>query len=391
MFTLFTLRAREDADWTRDEPFTWPDLFRQRGNRTSSRLSAPTCPTVRDVPLHNETLHIVCQPSLFASWFGDYGRCIYTAGFPNLHLSSSMDVDNALVIYDRLEVFTPNRARNIGAIAVGDETSIMDISWYSRASFVFRQFYDAQRITENVLWIPIGPKGADPGTEECAPSCRAGPTWEARTWPCFAKLQVASTRRYLLTFTGWLHNSNRVKMMDQVKKLDTGVWEFFVQDAGGYGPAVGPTGARGLNQTEMRSVLRDSIFCLAPCGNNPESHRVWEALWNGCIPIMEYCSETDCSNGVLCSPGDTVAHFPPDKNFVHHLLHRAALPPSIVLRDWRELGPLLMRHLAGGDWQTKIDKLQQTVMDWWFCFIKDSASRMEARMAERLVRGRTGD
>ena len=192
----------------------------------------------------------------------------------------------------------------MGTIVVADERSNFDVSWYKHASFVLRHYYDADRVAAypHVLWVPNGFKDPDPGSEECAESCRSGPTWEARTWPCFAMLPVASTRRYLLTFSGSVHNSNRMAMMSEVKRLETTIehnWEFFVQDAGRFGL----TGAYGVCQSEMRDVLKNSIFCLAPCGNNPESHKLWEALWYGCIPILEEWLETDVNAAVVARAG----------------------------------------------------------------------------------------
>ncbi len=84
-----------------------------------------------------------------------------------------------------------------------------------------------------------------------------------------------------------------------------------------------------------------------------------------------------------------MARFPPGRNIVHHLLKRTSLPRSIVLKDWNELGPLLLRLLSpgihGGKGLANVDELQQTVLDWWFCFLKDRASRMEALMSANLV------
>ena len=72
-----------------------------------------------------------------------------------------------------------------------------------------------------------------------------------------------------------------------------------MQDAGRFGL----TGAYGVCQSEMRDVLKNSIFCLAPCGNNPESHKLWEALWYGCIPILEEWLETDVNAAVVARAG----------------------------------------------------------------------------------------
>jgi len=63
-------------------------------------------------------------------------------------------------------------------------------------------------------------------------------------------------------------------------------------------------------------VLANSKFSLCPCGNNPETHRFWESLWVGAIPIVERCE--------------------PDKNKYFH-----SLPPS-------HLTYLLVFQVLGG-------------------------------------------
>jgi len=34
------------------------------------------------------------------------------------------------------------------------------------------------------------------------------------------------------------------------------------------------------------NVLQNSYFCVCPEGNGPDTHRIWEALYSGCIPIV---------------------------------------------------------------------------------------------------------
>lgn len=45
--------------------------------------------------------------------------------------------------------------------------------------------------------------------------------------------------------------------------------------------------ANGTNFDEYLTSLNDSVFCVCPEGNGIDTHRMWEALYVGCIPIVE--------------------------------------------------------------------------------------------------------
>ena len=149
--------------------------------------------------------------------------------------------------------------------------------------------------------------------------------------------------------------------------------------AGGFGPKTGPDGKTGLSQTAMHAVIRESIFCLAPCGNNPETHRLWESLWDGCIPIMAHCDSVKGTS------------FPPERNFLLHINQSMTFSPRMIVMDWRELGPLLEPFAAAASredtaWRGRVNALQQAIMDWYFCFLKGHASKMERLIAAHLVK-----
>lgn len=47
------------------------------------------------------------------------------------------------------------------------------------------------------------------------------------------------------------------------------------------------------NRTDYFKGLQEHIFCLCPPGNGKDTHRVWEALAFGCIPIVEKSNMND--------------------------------------------------------------------------------------------------
>jgi hypothetical protein len=48
-----------------------------------------------------------------------------------------------------------------------------------------------------------------------------------------------------------------------------------------------------LNWELYIRLLQDSYFCVCPEGNGPDTHRVWEVLYNGCIPIVLFKTTPD--------------------------------------------------------------------------------------------------
>jgi hypothetical protein len=45
----------------------------------------------------------------------------------------------------------------------------------------------------------------------------------------------------------------------------------------------------GTGFTEYIKLLSEYKFCLCPAGNGIDTHRIWEALYMGCIPIVKRC------------------------------------------------------------------------------------------------------
>lgn len=45
----------------------------------------------------------------------------------------------------------------------------------------------------------------------------------------------------------------------------------------------------GQSMEEYFSILNDTIYCICPRGNGIDTHRIWEAWYMGCIPVVERC------------------------------------------------------------------------------------------------------
>eukprot|EP00277_Geminigera_cryophila_P002777 CAMPEP_0179424818 /NCGR_PEP_ID=MMETSP0799-20121207/11816_1 /TAXON_ID=46947 /ORGANISM="Geminigera cryophila, Strain CCMP2564" /LENGTH=232 /DNA_ID=CAMNT_0021199345 /DNA_START=827 /DNA_END=1525 /DNA_ORIENTATION=+ len=72
----------------------------------------------------------------------------------------------------------------------------------------------------------------------------------------------------------------------------------------------------------FQDAVQNSVFTLCPCGNNAETHRLWEALLAGSIPIQEDCANDDQSNES-------------QKHFI--LFLKRVLPHIIFIQDWNSL------------------------------------------------------
>ena len=95
-----------------------------------------------------------------------------------------------------------------------------------------------------------------------------------------------------------------------------------------------------------RAVLADSMFTLAPFGNNEESLRLYESLESGAVPILEVSQS-------------------PDGDFINVGLgggdpHMAAPFPRVA--DWSELDAVLEYYDKRPQ---ELDELQRRVVLWW--------------------------
>lgn len=153
---------------------------------------------------------------------------------------------------------------NQGAFHMGDETMRFNVSYYRTATYVFRNYYNAQYLSSfsNVYFAPLGIKsgfGSIPSN----------------------LLLPSSQRRYVANFIGSLR-ANRREMIDEIRSRNISTYLSYEHDW---------ASKNGLHTIDYRNILRESIFTLAPWGNNPESLRLYEALEAGSIPLFQRCAK----------------------------------------------------------------------------------------------------
>jgi len=86
-----------------------------------------------------------------------------------------------------------------------------------------------------------------------------------------------------------------------------------------------------IPRPSFQAAVFNSVFTLCPCGNNIETHRLWEALIAGSIPVQEDCS-SDAENKINLS----------ERQFIRYLEQH--LPHVIVIKEWDSLSSILAAH-----------------------------------------------
>lgn len=208
---------------------------------------------------------------------------------------------------------TMARRRNVGVFHMGDEQMNNPIFFYSHASYVLRNYYNKKyfQTFKNVHFIPLG--------------TRMG----YGTIVNRLQLLPPTLRRYHCNFMGSIR-SNRQQMVDTVKSLNISV--YLSVDASWGKPA--------LKTFDYRGILKESVFTLAPWGNNFESMRLYEALEAGSIPILQKINDSNL-------------------DFVTGGLGANPLP---IVKDWSEVGSLIRLYIMD---MAKLTSLHYEVISWW--------------------------
>eukprot|EP00039_Didymoeca_costata_P033174 m.41035 g.41035 ORF g.41035 m.41035 type:complete len:399 (-) comp9732_c0_seq2:54-1250(-) len=107
-----------------------------------------------------------------------------------------------------------------------------------------------------------------------------------------------------------------------------------------------------LNVDNYYALMQKARYALVPCGENPESYRLWEALHAGAIPILETCGDP-AMHPLRAMPG--------------------AADIFVTIWDWNQL-PTLLRDLEGN--LAKTDNLQRNILAWYEQYIQKIVSRI---------------
>lgn len=187
-----------------------------------------------------------------------------------------------------------NYRLRIGILHTANEKNRMNWPWYVHADFVIRNYWVNKKLPAHVQYIPLGPQYphlcgptelhenefiSPRNFQIVTPSCSCG---ELSFLP-------SSKRRYLWSFSGSMRRNrgSLVAILNERKKLDNGV-VLVSRQFGGDG-TVGSRDPSRNPKTEHLRIIANSKFVFCPCGNVMETHRIYEAVILGAIPVIENC------------------------------------------------------------------------------------------------------
>jgi hypothetical protein len=251
---------------------------------------------------------------------------------PNFHARYALFFgrDRILDVFNAVAKTPEFKNLKIGYIHQADELNRHDVTFYKQLpsvnQFVLRNYYNKKLLSSNVLYIPNGFASLkeyniirDSNIRQCI---------------CENTIKPVSQRHYLFNFVGSIRR-NRQVMVNILRESSYGPYLKASRDTKYYFRLL--SRFAGGNKEAYVNILRESKFTLVPCGNNMETHRLWESLWFGSIPIIELCEKEP---------------LPPLNN-----------ENLIYISNWKELPSLLSRYEQMSP--EELDKLQQSLYQWF--------------------------
>lgn len=223
----------------------------------------------------------------------------------------------------------------VGVLHTANEKDRLNWPWYNQIDFVLRNYWINHDLPPHVQYIPLGgqyPDACEPDRihpnsfEIDNPVCSCGKIFS----------QKASKRPFLWSFSGSLRR-NRVsllKVLDSSVDLRTRGFKDISKTFGGDG-SYGSKNKSTNPKTKYLELIRNSAFVFCPCGNVMETHRIYEVLILGAIPVIENCEP-----------------------------HQSDFFPfqSLLFNGPREMVAFVTKYL---NQPRELDQLQSSVQNWW--------------------------
>lgn len=316
-------------------------------------------------------------------WF--YIRCNVLAAFPNVKMlgteaiaieefkTQAKDGDIALFVWRskkhmevprgllellswREEQYQGRRRPHIrvGVFHTANEVNRTDWPWYSKPDFILRNYW-IPNMPHHTTYIPLGPQVPNACRPRSTDPSKSGVSSFSRICRCDGlRLTPASRRPYLWSFSGSLREK-REELVERLQQSDTLKNKGFLHVAGKFGG----DGAIGSVHSDPKNAYLESVmqsqFVFSPCGNVMETHRIYEALALGAIPVIEKCESENSS------------FFP-----FHELLIDGG--PAGMLR--------FVEKYAGRP--AEIDLLQLRISRWWQEYVLEIAYNVSAGVSKHV-------
>lgn len=243
----------------------------------------------------------------------------------------------------------------IGVFHVANERDRNFFPWYSRVDFVIRNYW-IPNPPSHVLYTPLPPQYPF----GCTPSTLFSNTTESyvkdfiidtSTNNCSCgdmSTQPASKRPHLWSFSGSLRR-NRGELLSTLNSSsalrDRGVINV-AKRFGGDGNFGSPVPEKNPKSAHLK-LIAGSSFVFAPCGNVMETHRIYEAIVMGAIPVIENCEPK-------------VSQFFPFKQL-------------ITGKKASAMSRFVERYIEK---DKEMDRLQTEMMEWWHRYIQELAKNV---------------
>lgn len=175
----------------------------------------------------------------------------------------------------------------IGVFHIANENDRANWGWYTLPDFIVRNYWIPD-MPPHATFVPLGHQLPN----RCKPwSTRTGEAFQQTGDVCLCsgiEFKLASMRTYVWNFSGSLRR-RRSELLRRLRQSHTLGGKGFVQVSKKFG-GDGSFGSETKNPKEsyLDSIF-ESQFVFAPCGNAMETHRIYEAIALGAIPVIENC------------------------------------------------------------------------------------------------------
>lgn len=243
----------------------------------------------------------------------------------------------------------------IGVFHVANEQGRKNFPWYSHVDFVIRNYWIANA-PPHVLYTPLPPQypfGCTPNTpfSNTTQSFVKNFIIDTSTNQCSCgdmSTQPASKRPHLWSFSGSLRG-NRVELLKTLNSSSALRGRGVIKVAkrfGGDGNFGSPDPEKNPKSAHLQ-LIKDSSFVFAPCGNVMETHRIYEAIAMGAIPVIENCEPK-------------MSQFFPFR-------------PLITGKKVSSMSRFVERYI---EMDKEMDGLQAEMMEWWHKYIQELAENV---------------
>lgn len=244
----------------------------------------------------------------------------------------------------------------IGVFHIAPELHRGNWPWYNIPNFVIRMYWVSEHLPPHVMSVPIGPQYIDSckplKLTDSLPHSVTGKISQQLMNPVCScgqhRVKDGSRRLHLWSFFGSLRRT-RAYLLSLLRKDEDLKYRGVIKVASSFG-GDGVFGAQNQSNPKVNflKLIQESSFVFAPCGNVMETHRIYEAIVLGAIPVIQLCDDPKLS-----------LFFP--------------FRELVISGGLREMIQFVKKFI---DKPQEIDRLQLRMMRWWKSYSTDVAANV---------------